>query len=175
MQKQGSKCARSRNSAILKIHFFRLLWSLILRISVCIVAKASFFLLEGSRVFQFFHIFLSFAVHFIIFAQRMSFWNRISFGPFLFLEILKTGGFFSFLSHFWDPGLLANERPSLGKEKRLSENVGSKKFEGRRMGFFEFRDTIQENDTVIIYISNDDLFPITVKKGEVKQTKFGSV
>ncbi|CBY10132.1 unnamed protein product [Oikopleura dioica] len=43
------------------------------------------------------------------------------------------------------------------------------------MGFFEFRDTIQENDTVIIYISNDDLFPITVKKGEVKQTKFGAI
>ena len=43
------------------------------------------------------------------------------------------------------------------------------------MGFFEYRDKIAENDTVIIYISNEDLFPITVKEGEVKQTKFGQV
>ncbi|CAG5090452.1 Oidioi.mRNA.OKI2018_I69.PAR.g12606.t1.cds [Oikopleura dioica] len=43
------------------------------------------------------------------------------------------------------------------------------------MGFFEHKETIEENDTVIVYISNDDLFPIIAKSGDVKQTKFGAV
>ena len=42
------------------------------------------------------------------------------------------------------------------------------------MKFLEYTDEIAEGDTVIVYISAEDLKPIKVKKNENYQTKFGN-
>jgi len=45
--------------------------------------------------------------------------------------------------------------------------------DGARMKFLEYTDEIREGDTVIVYISSDDLKQIIIKKGETYQSKFG--
>ena len=45
--------------------------------------------------------------------------------------------------------------------------------DGVRMKFLDYTDEIREGDTVIVYISSDDLKQIIIKKGETYQSKFG--
>jgi tRNA (adenine57-N1/adenine58-N1)-methyltransferase len=43
------------------------------------------------------------------------------------------------------------------------------------MDFLNYKDHIEEGDTVIVYISNDNLTPLKITKNEIYQTKFGAI
>jgi len=43
------------------------------------------------------------------------------------------------------------------------------------MKFLEYTDEIREGDTVIVYISSDDLKQIVIKRGQTYQSKFGGI
>ena len=43
------------------------------------------------------------------------------------------------------------------------------------MSFYEYRDTIQEGDVVLLYLGHYSLYPLTVKKGKIAQTKRGAL
>ncbi|XP_066468389.1 tRNA (adenine(58)-N(1))-methyltransferase catalytic subunit TRMT61A [Tiliqua scincoides] len=43
------------------------------------------------------------------------------------------------------------------------------------MSFLEYRDTIQEGDTAIVFLGHDSMFPVKVQRGGQTQTKYGVI
>ncbi|KAJ6661876.1 hypothetical protein lerEdw1_013047 [Lerista edwardsae] len=43
------------------------------------------------------------------------------------------------------------------------------------MSFVEYRDTIQEGDTAIVFLGHESMFPVKVQRGGQTQTKYGVI